>query len=105
MIYKCIQRLDISDNGLEKMARMCGLSLKTLDPTRCTNGQLVMLISIDSGGLKLSKLGTLDKRKMGHIRPFLKLHLVINVETLEILDFKITKSNKGDASQFPQMIR
>ncbi len=104
-IYKRIQRLDISDNGLEKMARMCGLSLKTLDPTRRMNGQPTMLISIDSRGLKLSKLGSWIKEKWGISSPFLKLHLVINVETLEILDFKITKSNKGDASQFPQMIR
>ncbi|MEM2958604.1 MAG: IS5 family transposase [Candidatus Jordarchaeaceae archaeon] len=64
----------------------------------------VVTVAVDSTGLKVGNYGEWMRHKWKRRRGFLKLHLVVDVETRKILGFKATSEEVPDARAFPELL-
>ena len=65
-----------------------------------------MVISIDSTGLKIYGQGEWSRKKhgKGKRRQWVKLHIIINNNDFQIMDFKATNSDVGDCEVFDDLV-
>ena len=74
------------------------------DPAfRPEQGSTVRLV-VDSTGIKNSNRGEWISVKWNVKRGFFKLHILVDLDTLRILEFRLTDMNGGDAAQLPAMM-
>ena len=67
-----------------------------------------MTVAVDSSGLSLSsssKWFDIRIRRKNSKKDFLKIHIVVDVETGVILDFTITEGQSGDSPELPRLLR
>ena len=63
-----------------------------------------VVLAVDSTGLKVGNRGEWMREKWRRRRGFVKLHLIVDVETRRILGFKATSEKVSDARVFPELL-
>jgi hypothetical protein len=63
-----------------------------------------VVAAVDSTGLKVGNYGEWMRHKWKRRRGFLKLHIIVDVETHKILGFTATREDVSDAQTFPELL-
>ncbi|MBE7158240.1 MAG: IS5 family transposase, partial [Rhodospirillales bacterium] len=81
-----------------------GKTLAVAVPYRPSSGALHLLV--DSTGIKLRGDGEWHRRKHGRDRPrrWLKLHLAVDAESLQVRAIEVTDGDVGDSSMLPHLL-
>lgn len=66
-------------------------------------GSTVRLV-VDSTGIKNSNRGEWIRVKWNVKRGFFKMHILVDIDTLRVLEFCLTDMNGGDAAQLPGLV-
>jgi len=64
-----------------------------------------VVAAVDSTGLKVGSYGEWMRHKWKRRRGFVKLHIIVDVETRKILGFKATDESASDSGEFPDLLR
>jgi hypothetical protein len=68
------------------------------------NDKEPMVIAIDASGIKLCNRGEWAREKHKRKRPFLKLHIAVNVKTKQAVSIEITDDKVGDSKKFMPLV-
>ena len=72
--------------------------------TSLANDKEPMIVAIDASGIKLFNRGEWAREKHKRRRPFLKLHIAVNVKTKQAVSIEITDDKVGDSKKFMPLI-
>ncbi len=73
------------------------------DVSGTTHGRVLRLV-VDATGIALHNRGEWIRERWNVRRGFLKLHLLIDLDTRRIVSFSLTGMNGGDAGQLPELL-
>lgn len=63
-----------------------------------------MIIAIDASGIKLFNRGEWAREKHKRRRPFLKLHIAVNIKTKQAVGIEVTDDKVGDSKKFMPLV-
>jgi len=85
---------------INRRVNKLGLDIvKSLD-----NDKEPMIIAIDASGIKLYNRGEWAREKHKRRRPFLKLHIAVNIKTKQAVSIEITDDKVGDSKKFMPLV-
>ena len=64
-----------------------------------------VVASVDSTGLKVGNYGEWMRHKWKKRRGFVKLHIMVDIETKRILSFEVTDESTSDSRAFPSLLK
>lgn len=67
------------------------------------SGELIV-VAVDSTGVKVNRAGGWVERKHGKKKRYVKIHFAVNVETKEVVAMEVTTDDTHDSKVFPKLL-